>query len=204
MKELKQYLRDNKLKVSGKKDELCRRVDAHIKGSNNNRGALAKTKRGQPLPVPRKKGTKKLPPLPKKKKTRKRAPRKGLSARGMKLIKKVDIGKIHHQVPDGNVIVGHGPFPILYKQFVKFESGRGYYDETEGLSPSGPITLQQMRDTLAKLYDNIKGTNPDNLPDKVYKVTKGNLRTGKPWEFEHDWAVFIPAEQEEEEGWDWN
>lgn len=77
--DLKQYARDHKLKVSGNKAELCQRVDEHIKNSRNPKpGALARAKRGKPLPQPRqrpkRKGTKKLPALPKPKPKDQRIP----------------------------------------------------------------------------------------------------------------------------------
>lgn len=65
VKQLKDYLRANGLKVSGRKVDLCKRVDEHIKRQKP--GALAKAKRSQPLPKPvrkKRRGTKKLPALP--------------------------------------------------------------------------------------------------------------------------------------------
>jgi hypothetical protein len=78
VKDLKQYARDHGLKVSGNKAELCKRVAGHINGTKPSKpvGALARAKRGKPLPKPpqrkrrqKRKGTKKLPALPKPKRT---------------------------------------------------------------------------------------------------------------------------------------
>jgi len=123
--------------------------------------------------------------------------RKGLRKKGIKLLTNFNI-EGYYPRSWGHEIIGYGPFLIKYQQYRK---GPGvtedwdFYDEAYGEAPYGPITLGQMRDILAKLYGEIAGPNPDNLPNTVDSVKK----EGKYWVFDHGWAQWI--EEDEEEDW---
>ncbi len=83
----------------------------------------------------------------------------GLSDVGAMLLQGINVEKKKDKIEYGDAIVGYGPFPIRYQQYVKGSGGRCYSNDADGKVPAGPITLQQMRDILAKLYDEIKEEN---------------------------------------------
>lgn len=136
----------------------------------------------------------------------------GLTQEGIELLKGIDVGKKKDEVEDGDLIVGYGPLPIVYQQHVKYESSYGSYDNEFGEFPPGPITLQQARDILAKLYDGIKLENeyPGELFDVVEKIEPGTKHdqlygADDPSQylvFKHAYSKFVPASiEDEEEDW---